>query len=116
MSELMKKPRTDGYVDFTCRVPASMAPAVQKAFEGVLALVREQERTYTVEEVFPGYAPGHALRGARQMHDLTQRELAERIGVAATHISEMERGKRPIGKSMAKRLAAALQTDYKVFL
>jgi plasmid maintenance system antidote protein VapI len=29
---------------------------------------------------------------------------------------EMERGKRPIGKAMARRLAKALGTSYKVFL
>ena len=32
------------------------------------------------------------------------------------HISEMENGKRTIGKEMAKRLSKVLHTDYKVFL
>jgi plasmid maintenance system antidote protein VapI len=36
--------------------------------------------------------------------------------VKATHISEMERGKRPIGKDMAKRLAKVFKVNYKVFL
>ena len=36
--------------------------------------------------------------------------------VTQRHISEMENGKRPIGKENAKRLAAALHTDYRVFL
>jgi plasmid maintenance system antidote protein VapI len=47
---------------------------------------------------------------------LTQAQLAEKIGVKRHHISEMESGKRPIGKDMAKRLADVLHTDYKVFL
>ena len=38
------------------------------------------------------------------------------IGVRSGHISEMEDGKRPVGKEMAKRLARALRTDYRVFL
>jgi len=38
------------------------------------------------------------------------------IGVRPSHISEMENGKRTIGKEMAKRLAKALGTEYKVFL
>ena len=47
---------------------------------------------------------------------MTQAELAAEVGVKATHISEMERGKRPIGKDMAKRLAKVLKVNYKVFL
>jgi plasmid maintenance system antidote protein VapI len=38
------------------------------------------------------------------------------IGVKSDHISEMEKGKRPIGKEMAKHLAKALNASYKVFL
>ena len=45
-----------------------------------------------------------ALRGARKREALTQKELAELVGVSQTHISERERGKRPIGKDMAKVL------------
>jgi plasmid maintenance system antidote protein VapI len=38
------------------------------------------------------------------------------VGVKPTHISAMERGKRPIGKEMAKRLGKVLRIGYKVFL
>ena len=38
------------------------------------------------------------------------------VGVSQTHISEMEHGKRPIGKDMARRLAKALKVNYRVFL
>ncbi len=69
---------------------------------------------------FPEYnektLPGAALAGARGKEGLTQRELAGRIGVPQRHLSEMERGKRPIGKEMAKKLAKALDIDYRVFL
>ncbi|MDY7000624.1 MAG: helix-turn-helix transcriptional regulator [Thermodesulfobacteriota bacterium] len=71
---------------------------------------------YSLEEVFPDMHPGHTLRGARLHNDLTQKRLAEIIGVKSSHISEMEHGKRTIGKEMAKRLAKALNTGYKVFL
>jgi len=71
---------------------------------------------YSLEQVFPDMHPGHTLRGARLHNDLTQKRLAEIIGVQPSHISEMEHGKRPIGKEMAKRLAKALNTGYKVFL
>lgn len=61
--------------------------------------------------------PGKALRIYRENAGLTQAALGERIGgVPRQHISNMENGKRPIGKENAKRLAAALHTDYRVFL
>ena len=61
--------------------------------------------------------PGKALRIYRENAGLTQTALGERMGgVPRQHISNMENGKRPIGKENAKRLAAALHTDYRVFL
>ena len=72
--------------------------------------------THTIEETFPDLGPGDALRGARELCGLTQQQLAETAGVGKSNISEMERGKRPIGKAMAKRLAKALGSSYKVFL
>jgi len=59
---------------------------------------------------------GQILRGSRFKEDVTQRELAEAIGVSQHHISEMENGRRPIGKEMAKRLAQFFKVDYKIFL
>ena len=70
----------------------------------------------SVEQVFPDFHIGHALRGLRSRDELTQKRLAEMLGIKPSHISEMEHGKRPIGKVMAKRLAKALRTDYDVFL
>ena len=59
---------------------------------------------------------GTALAGARHREGLTQRQLAEKTGIAQRHISEMENNKRPIGKNNAKLFAVALNTDYRVFL
>lgn len=47
---------------------------------------------------------------------LTQKQLAERLGVRQAHLSLMGNSKRPIGKAMAKRFAEALGVDYRVFL
>ena len=67
-------------------------------------------------EISDAQMPGVVLRGLRHREELTQAELAGIIGISQRHISEMEKGKRPIGKEMAKRLAKALNTQYKVFL
>ena len=60
--------------------------------------------------------PGVVLVGARHKEGLTQKQLAEKLGIPQSHISEMENSKRPIGKSMAKRLAKVLGVGYKIFL
>ena len=60
--------------------------------------------------------PGVFLCGARGREGLTQKQLSEKTGIPTRHISEMENGKRPIDKAMAKRLGEALGVGYKVFL
>ena len=79
----------------------------------------EEKELYTLEEVSPELAwnsGGVAIRGGRGKEGLTQKQLAELTGIAQHHISEMENGKRPIGKETARKLAKALNIDYRVFL
>ncbi|MCB1116133.1 MAG: helix-turn-helix transcriptional regulator [Chlamydiia bacterium] len=59
---------------------------------------------------------GVMLRACRYKGELTQKALAEELEISQHHISEMENGKRPIGKAIAKRLASFFKTDYRVFL
>ncbi|MEI6242925.1 MAG: helix-turn-helix transcriptional regulator [Chlamydiota bacterium] len=59
---------------------------------------------------------GLLLKGSRLKAELTQQQLAEALGISQNHISEMENGKRPIGKVMALRLAKVFKTDYRKFL
>lgn len=59
---------------------------------------------------------GMLIRGGRHKAGLTQKELAQKIGVLPHHISEMEHGKRPIGKKMAQKLGKIFNVDYRVFL
>jgi DNA-binding XRE family transcriptional regulator len=79
----------------------------------------EEKELYDLEEVSPELTwnnGGVSIRGGRGKEGLTQKQLAELTGIAQHHISEMENGKRPIGKETAKKLAAALNIDYRVFL
>jgi ribosome-binding protein aMBF1 (putative translation factor) len=59
---------------------------------------------------------GHILSGARHKAGLSQKQLFDLTGVHQRHISEMENGRRTIGKKNAKLFAKALDTDYRVFL
>lgn len=66
--------------------------------------------------VFPQRNPGTLLRGARNRENLTQQQLADMCGISRHHISEMESGKRTIGKQNARRLGEALGVDPRLFL
>ncbi len=110
MLELTKTPHTDGTVVISFVVDADKIDRVEKA------LARALEPGYGIEEVFPDLGPGDALRGARGLREMTQAQLAAAVGVHKSHISEMERGKRAIGKAMAKKLGQALRFPYKTFL
>jgi DNA-binding XRE family transcriptional regulator len=124
MLELTKKQTTPKYVDIRLRVPTRDAASVLNATREFLKLagheVREMndesQELHPASEVFPDSHPGAILRGLRVREGMTQLRLAEKAGLRPHHISEMEHGKRPIGKEVAKRLARALGTDYKVLL
>ena len=60
--------------------------------------------------------PGIHLEAARHHFGFTQMALSKKTGFPQRHISEMENGKRSIGKKMAKLLAETLKTDYRFFL
>jgi plasmid maintenance system antidote protein VapI len=75
-----------------------------------------EEESVNWRKVYPDFSPSDGLRGARVKEGLTQRSLAALVGIPQRHISEMENGKRSIGKVMAKRFAEALKVDYRVML
>lgn len=124
MLELTKRQTTGKYAEICIRVPVKQAGKVMEATKGVLRLagheVREVnadgEELFSREEVFSDSHPGRILRGMRVREDLTQAALAEKADLKAHHISEMENGKRPIGKEVATRLAKALNADYRILL
>ena len=49
--------------------------------------------------------PGDNLRFYRKLVGITQKDLADMLGMTKQHISDMERGKRSISKETAKELA-----------
>lgn len=117
MQEPTKKHHTDNDI-VTLRLKVHRSNAA-KVKEFVRVIEEDKERTYTVAEVFPEYiSQGKTivLRAYRTREDLTQRELAGKVGIPQRHISEMENGKRPIGKEMAKRFAEVLGMDYRSLL
>jgi DNA-binding XRE family transcriptional regulator len=124
MQALTKKRPTEKQVEVRFRgTPASLMKLRRMAralkVQDVTEWELEEKEYYSIEELSPEMTwnrGGIAIRGGRGKEGLTQKQLAELTGIAQHHISEMENGKRPIGKETAKKLAAALNVDYRVFL
>ncbi|MBY0428858.1 MAG: helix-turn-helix transcriptional regulator [Alphaproteobacteria bacterium] len=92
----------------------------RKTVEDFLNSVCE-EKTIPAIEVLPVLVdsvlrPSVMLRGSRKKNEMTQKDLAKKLGILQHHLSEMEHGKRPIGKQMAKKMADVFDADYRLFI
>ena len=124
LAEMMLRSDEEGRGVIQLTVPSANTIKVAEAIRGVLSLAghkvrrvnSEGEEVVSADEVFPDGCPAMALRGLRGKEDLTQAELAARLGVSQNAISEMESGKRPISTKMAKRLGEEFNLPYNVFL
>lgn len=115
----MKKPHTNE-VSMTFTGPVAM---LEQALEAMRSLGFETEEQLICNQQAEGSIPwreskhftnvhvGTYLSGARYREDMTQAELAGRTGIPRRHISEMENGRRPIGKMNARKLAGVLNID-----
>ncbi|MDR1045445.1 MAG: helix-turn-helix transcriptional regulator, partial [Candidatus Adiutrix sp.] len=65
---------------------------------------------------FPEAHPGLVMRGFRLKEEWSQEELAERLAITQTRVSELENGKRHISVAMAKRLSKIFDITYRAFL
>ncbi len=111
-----KKHPIDDLVTITLRVRQSKVSQLRRYAESLEA---GEEKSYTIAEVFPEYIGKEqevALRAYRNQEGLTQKRLSELTGIPQHHISEMENGKRSIGKERARKLAEALHCDYRLLL
>ena len=124
MQVLMKKHPTEKLIEVRFRGTTANVIKLRRLAQAlkvkdVTEWELQEKELYSIEELSPETSwnsGGISIRGARGKEGLTQKQLAALIGVAQHHISEMENGKRPIGKETAKKLAAALNIDYRVFL
>ena len=124
MQALTKKRPTEKLVEVRFRGTVSSVNKLRRTARALNIVDLSEEKIaekdyYTPEELSPELKTNRAgvcIRGGRVKEGLTQKQLAERIGIAQHHISEMENGKRTVGKEMAKKLAKVLNVDYRVFL
>ena len=60
--------------------------------------------------------PGEALWTYRDNAGLTLENVSELTGIAVSHLSAMENGKRTIGVRTARKLGKAFRVDHRMFL
>jgi ribosome-binding protein aMBF1 (putative translation factor) len=121
----MKKLPTDGvFIKVGSRKPRRFLLPKPKA-KSLMTLISDYElkeentipwREAYQEEIEKYSEAGLMIRGSRSKEELTQKELAERLGTNQANVAAMESGQRAVGKSMAKRLAKIFKVDYRVFL
>ena len=91
----------------------------QGAYDDVVRVLKgydcRVERAIPAEDVLD-QSPAAMLKGARYREDMTQVQLSKTTGIPRRHLSDMENGRRPIGKQTARKLAEVLNVDYRVFL
>jgi DNA-binding XRE family transcriptional regulator len=119
MLERTKKRPTDEMVTLRLRVRRSDAERIKRFITSIEAEQAGGALPWreVLNELRPDDSiPSAILRGSRVKEDLTQVQLSEMTGIPRRHISEMEHGKRTIGRETARKLAKALNCDYRVFL
>lgn len=57
-----------------------------------------------------------AFHGARLRLGLTQKQMAEKIGLSQSDVSKIEKTEREISRKLAVRIGKALKMDYRRFL
>ena len=77
--------------------------------------IKEQEWV-NAKGLFAERTPANMLIGARGKENITQAQLSKITGIPRRHISDMENGRRPIGKQNALKLEKALNVSYRLFL
>lgn len=120
MSVLTKKRPTKTTVRARISLPLEQWPQVRQSLRALKVKVEEEDEFIPWREAFPELKdedmPGLHLQAARRYCGFTQMALSQKTGIPQRHISEMENGKRSIGKKTAKVLAEVLKTDYRFFL
>jgi DNA-binding XRE family transcriptional regulator len=123
-AEVRLSPSQGERTEISLSIPTAKARVVFDAIRSILPMAglkvrrinEEGEELFTAEEVFPEGCPAMALRGLRGKEDITQAELAARLGISQNMVSDMESGKRNISLKMAKRIDEEFKISYKVFL
>ncbi|MCL2722595.1 MAG: helix-turn-helix domain-containing protein [Treponema sp.] len=97
--------------------PSSNVVTIKKYLEKHGCVLLDDEKEWlNANGLFTDRTPSNMLIGARGKENITQNKLAELTGIPRRHISDMENGRRPIGKQNAMKIGKALNINYQLFL
>jgi DNA-binding XRE family transcriptional regulator len=104
--------------DKTYAIPKKIA---EKYIVEVKKPKRTKKESKTIQQIFDSLdakftKAGALLKGLRLREGLSQIEFAKKIDVTQANLSNMENGRRPIGKIIAKRIEKIFGTNYRYFL
>ncbi len=110
MLALVKKPRIE--ISLQGENVDELIEWISKKYE-VSILTSDNSESIAVEDTdfwkeMQSNRIGNLLAGARLKANLSQSQLAEKLGIRQNMISDYERGKRRLSPSMAKRIAKIL--------
>ncbi|HNX74567.1 MAG TPA: helix-turn-helix transcriptional regulator [Candidatus Rifleibacterium sp.] len=109
---------TSNLMSVKFRVPAKKLEDEKNIIAALGGQIDEEETDDSIawEEVLLDSQPGKILRALRYRDGKSQKWLSEQLGMKQPNVSAMEKGERPIGKSIAKKLGELFNISYKVFL
>jgi len=102
------------------RTPARIIRSVKRQFSEYIIDSRDEFEdwfeTDLHKEIAAGMKPGDYLRNYREAHGMTQKDLAEKIGVRVNYLSDLETGQRAISRKNAKKFAEIFKVSPGVFV
>ena len=102
---------------FFISCPASNSIQVKQYLEKHgCKLIDDGQDWMDAKGLFAERTSANMLVGARGKENITQMQLSELTGIPRRHISDMENGRRPIGRQNALKFGKALNISYRLFL
>lgn len=103
------------------RIPAEVFAKLRRELRNYELKAQENDALIdwrsVMQREIPNFSdPGTIIKASRHKVGLTQVELASKLRITQGNLSAMERGHRPVGKIIARRLAKIFEVDYRVFL
>jgi|SaaInlStandDraft_3_1057020.scaffolds.fasta_scaffold05359_2 DNA-binding XRE family transcriptional regulator len=128
MSEHMRRSHTDDSIEVTIKDATKITFSIPREASAELftflylhQIGRTRNDLVPSEKVFRDLDKkygkvGVTIKGFRVRDGLTQLELANKLHIHQVHVSQIENGKRTVGKKLAQKLAKIFRTDYRLFL
>jgi DNA-binding XRE family transcriptional regulator len=122
MLAVVRTPRTE--IRITGFIPADIMELLRQNYGKQLKLTREEDReeyvdvfeTKEYKEFKKNVKPGDYVRIYRQSQEFTQTDLGKKVGMTRAYICDIEKGRRPISKVMAKKMAELFGTSVSRFI